>query len=140
MFEIKCGDGIDIKMFELEYSRHKELMDYLIDNTDRLDEVLDGVGYDNCYNMILFLNLCETNYIVSKLEHILITYCHQKEDEKFLDLYSKFQNGEMDDWLNDCDLTDLLMVKRCISEDKNVTLAFPEIMEALADKEKSFSF
>ena len=43
--------------------------------------------------------MCEVNYIVSKLMHVLITYCHQKEDEMFLELYGKFQAGEMDDWL-----------------------------------------
>ena len=140
MFEIRCGNDIDIKNFELEYNKNRELIDYLIDNINRLDDVLDIVGYDDCYNMILFLNMCEVNYIVSKLMHVLITYCHQKEDEMFLELYGKFQAGEMDDWLTGCNLTDLKKVERCIKEDRNVAEAFPEIVVSITDKEKSFSF
>ena len=52
MFEIRCGNDIDIKNFELEYNKNRELIDYLIDNINRLDDVLDIVGYDDCYNMI----------------------------------------------------------------------------------------
>lgn len=136
MFEIRCKKDVDIKMFEVEYNKNIGMLNYLKDNFTRLDEILDEIGYSSCFEMISFLKLCEENYMVSLLLHSLVTYCHRKEDETFLDLYSEFQNGEMESWFENCSITDLNQVKRCLLGDSVISEAFPEIVSYVFKKEK----
>ena len=139
MFDFKCSQDMDINWFEEEYNKNKDLLNYLVDNINSLDKVFDEIGYDKCLTIIKFLDLCEENYIVLMLMQSLITYCHQKEDTKFLELYMYFQNNNMDCWLEECSLEDLRMVKRCILADKMMQEAFPQIVDSILKKEHAFS-
>ena len=129
LFEIECAEGIDINYFEEEYNKNKSKIDYLVDNIHDLDKVLDEIGYDNIFNLLIFLNLCQENYIVLSLSHKLETYCHQKEDEKFLEFFSYVQDDDLDSFFENCDDSDICKLRRCFDGDKELRNAFHSVCD-----------
>ena len=137
MFEIRSADGVDINCFVNEYDKNKFTIDYLINNINDLDKILDEIGYEEIFNVLKFFSLCDENYIVLTLSHKLMTYCHQKEDEKFLEFFSYVQNDDIGNWFKECDDIDIIKLKRCFEGDRDLIDAFPS--EFLTVFEKSLS-
>ena len=111
MFEIIPNLDTDVEEFNKKYINIKEMLDDLINYLDKsereLDQAIKQYDYDSVYELIEFLKLCKKNYTVITLTMALEVYSHQLEDEAFLDLYVRIQDGTFEAWLDNCSLSDI---------------------------------
>lgn len=122
----KCMDGIDSELFEKKYSQNKNVLDYVLCNTNRLDEFMHDAGYEICNEICLFLSMCESNFVVSFLYSKFQLYCHQCEDYMFLDFYNTYQNGDIYEYISNISKTDLKILRKCFDD-----LVFPEMEDVI---------
>lgn len=122
MFDIKPKDDVDFEIFNKFYFKNRcaleDLLNYIESKND-LDEAVKRYSYDEINNVLIFLKMCKSNYVISCLELSLITYLHAKEDELFLDLCLAIQEEEIEEWLDDRTLLELKILKNCIQSDKS---------------------
>lgn len=141
MFEVTSNSEVNLEgfnnVYEINKKELKKLVNVLDENYEKLENEMTILGYDRCYQLIEFLDLCEDSSEVLRLKNILMTYCHKLEDETFLDLYMMMQNNMVDKWLQDCSLSDLYKVKRCFQNDRNLSIAFPKTFSLIIEKDKS---
>lgn len=142
MFEIIPNLDTDVEEFNKKYINIKEMLDDLINYLDKsereLDQVIKQYDYDSVYELIEFLKLCKRNYTVITLTMALEVYSHQLEDEAFLDLYVRVQNDTFNNWLDECSLSDLRKLKRCFESFDTICDIFPETVNIVLEKEKSY--
>lgn len=142
MFEIIPNLDTDVEEFNKKYINIKEMLDDLINYLDKsereLDQVIKQYDYDSVYELIEFLKLCKKNYTVITLTMTLEVYSHQLEDEAFLDLYVRIQDGTFEAWLDNCSLSDLKKLKRCFESFDTICDIFPETVNIVLEKEKSY--
>ena len=142
MFEITPNIDTDIEEFNQKYINIKEMLDDLINYLDKsereLDQAIKQYDYDSVYELIEFLKLCKKNYTVITLTMALEVYSHQLEDEAFLDLYVRIQDGTFEAWLDNCSLSDLKKLKRCFESFDTICDIFPETVNIVLEKEKSY--
>ncbi len=142
MFEIIPNLDTDVEEFNKKYINIKEMLDDLINYLDKsereLDQVIKQYDYDSVYELIEFLKLCKKNYIVITLTMALEVYSHQLEDEAFLDLYVRIQDDTFEAWLDNCSLSDLKKLKRCFESFDTICDIFPETVNIVLEKEKSY--
>lgn len=142
MFEIAPDLETNIEEFNKKYINIKEMLDDLINYLDKsereLDQVIKQYDYDSVYELIEFLKLCKKNYIVITLTMALEVYSHQLEDEAFLDLYVRIQDDTFEAWLDNCSLSDLKKLKRCFESFDTICDIFPETVNIVLEKEKSY--
>ena len=142
MFEIIPNLDTDVEEFNKKYINIKEMLDDLINYLDRsereLDQAIKQYDYDSVYELIEFLKLCKRNYTVITLTMALEVYSHQLEDEAFLDLYVRIQDDTFEAWLDNCSLSDLKKLKRCFESFDTICDIFPETVNIVLEKEKSY--
>lgn len=142
MFEIIPNLDTDVEEFNKKYINIKEMLDDLINYLDKsereLDQAIKQYDYDSVYELIEFLKLCKKNYIVITLTMALEVYSHQLEDEAFLDLYVRIQDDTFEAWLDNCSLSDLKKLKRCFESFDTICDIFPETVNIVLEKEKSY--
>ena len=142
MFEIIPNLDTDVEEFNKKYINIKEMLDDLINYLDKsekeLDQAIKQYDYDSVYELIEFLKLCKKNYTVITLTMALEVYSHQLEDEAFLDLYVRVQNDTFNNWLDECSLSDLRKLKRCFESFDTICDIFPETVNIVLEKEKSY--
>ena len=142
MFEIAPDLETNIEEFNKKYINIKEMLDDLINYLDKsekeLDQAIKQYDYDSVYELIEFLKLCKKNYTVITLTMALEVYSHQLEDEAFLDLYVRVQNDTFNNWLDECSLSDLRKLKRCFESFDTICDIFPETVNIVLEKEKSY--
>ena len=142
MFEITPNLDTNIEEFNQKYINIKEMLDDLINYLDKsereLDQAIKQYDYDSVYELIEFLKLCKKNYTVITLTMALEVYSHQLEDEAFLDLYVRVQNDTFNNWLDECSLSDLKKLKRCFESFDTICDIFPETVNIVLEKEKSY--
>ena len=142
MFEIAPDLETNIEDFNKKYINIKEMLDDLINYLDKsereLDQAIKQYDYDSVYELIEFLKLCKKNYTVITLTMALEVYSHQLEDEAFLDLYVRVQNDTFNNWLDECSLSDLRKLKRCFESFDTICDIFPETVNIVLEKEKSY--
>lgn len=142
MFEIAPDLETNIEEFNKKYINIKEMLDDLINYLDKsekeLDQAIKQYDYDSVYELIEFLKLCKKNYIVITLTMALEVYSHQLEDEAFLDLYVRIQDDTFEAWLDNCSLSDLKKLKRCFESFDTICDIFPETVNIVLEKEKSY--
>lgn len=142
MFEIIPNLDTDVEEFNKKYINIKEMLDDLINYLDKsereLDQAIKQYDYDSVYELIEFLKLCKKNYTVITLTMALEVYSHQLEDEAFLDLYVRIQDGTFEAWLDNCSLSDLKKLKRCFESFDTICDIFPETVNIVLEKEKSY--
>ena len=142
MFEIASDLETNIEEFNKKYINIKEMLDDLINYLDKsereLDQAIKQYDYDSVYELIEFLKLCKRNYTVITLTMALEVYSHQLEDEAFLDLYVRVQNDTFNNWLDECSLSDLRKLKRCFESFDTICDIFPETVNIVLEKEKSY--
>lgn len=142
MFEIAPDLETNIEDFNKKYINIKEMLDDLINYLDKsereLDQAIKQYDYDSVYELIEFLKLCKRNYTVITLTMALEVYSHQLEDEAFLDLYVRVQNDTFNNWLDECSLSDLRKLKRCFESFDTICDIFPETVNIVLEKEKSY--
>lgn len=142
MFEIASDLETNIEDFNKKYINIKEMLDDLINYLDKsereLDQAIKQYDYDSVYELIEFLKLCKRNYTVITLTMALEVYSHQLEDEAFLDLYVRVQNDTFNNWLDECSLSDLRKLKRCFESFDTICDIFPETVNIVLEKEKSY--
>ena len=115
-----------------------DLINYLDKSERELDQAIKQYDYDSVYELIEFLKLCKKNYTVITLTMALEVYSHQLEDEAFLDLYVRVQNDTFNNWLDECSLSDLRKLKRCFESFDTICDIFPETVNIVLEKEKSY--
>ena len=142
MFEIILNVDTDVEEFNKKYINIKEMLDdliYYLDKSEReLDQAIKQYDYDSVYELIEFLKLCKKNYTVITLTMALEVYSHQLEDEAFLDLYVRIQDDTFEAWLDNCSLSDLKKLKRCFESFDTICDIFPETVNIVLEKEKSY--
>ena len=142
MFEITPDLETNIEEFNKKYINIKEMLDDLINYLDKsereLDQAIKQYDYDSVYELIEFLKLCKRNYTVITLTMALEVYSHQLEDEAFLDLYVRIQDDTFEAWLDNCSLSDLKKLKRCFESFDTICDIFPETVNIVLEKEKSY--
>lgn len=142
MFEIAPDLETNIEDFNKKYINIKEMLDDLINYLDKsereLDQAIKQYDYDSVYELIEFLKLCKKNYTVITLTMALEVYSHQLEDEAFLDLYVRIQDNTFEAWLDNCSLSDLKKLKRCFESFDTICDIFPETVNIVLEKEKSY--
>ncbi|CCY46163.1 unknown [Firmicutes bacterium CAG:822] len=142
MFEIAPDLETNIEEFNKKYINIKEMLDDLINYLDKsereLDQAIKQYDYDSVYELIEFLKLCKKNYTVITLTMVLEVYSHQLEDEAFLDLYVRIQDDTFEAWLDNCSLSDLKKLKRCFESFATICDIFPETVNIVLEKEKSY--
>ena len=142
MFEIAPDLETNIEDFNKKYINIKEMLDDLINYLDKsereLDQAIKQYDYDSVYELIEFLKLCKRNYTVITLTMALEVYSHQLGDEAFLDLYVRVQNDTFNNWLDECSLSDLRKLKRCFESFDTICDIFPETVNIVLEKEKSY--
>ena len=142
MFEITPNLDTNIEEFNQKYINIKEMLDDLINYLDKsereLDQAIKQYDYDSVYELIEFLKLCKKNYTVITLTMALEVYSHQLEDEAFLDLYVRIQDDTFEAWLDNCSLSDLKKLKRCFESFDTICDIFPETVNIVLEKEKSY--
>lgn len=142
MFEIAPDLETNIEEFNKKYINIKEMLDDLINYLDKsereLDQAIKQYDYDSVYELIEFLKLCKKNYTVITLTMALEVYSHQLEDEAFLDLYVRIQDDTFEAWLDNCSLSDLKKLKRCFESFDTICDIFPETVNIVLEKEKSY--
>ena len=142
MFEITPDLETNIEEFNKKYINIKEMLDDLINYLDKsereLDQAIKQYDYDSVYELIEFLKLCKKNYTVITLTMALEVYSHQLEDEAFLDLYVRIQDDTFEAWLDNCSLSDLKKLKRCFESFDTICDIFPETVNIVLEKEKSY--
>lgn len=142
MFEIIPNLDTDVEEFNKKYINIKEMLDDLINYLDKsereLDQAIKQYDYDSVYELIEFLKLCKKNYTVITLTMALEVYSHQLEDEAFLDLYVRIQDDTFEAWLDNCSLSDLKKLKRCFESFDTICDIFPETVNIVLEKEKSY--
>lgn len=142
MFEITPNLDTNIEEFNQKYINIKEMLDDLINYLDKsereLDQAIKQYDYDSVYELIEFLKLCKKNYTVITLTMALEVYSHQLEDEAFLDLYVRIQDDTFEAWLDSCSLSDLKKLKRCFESFDTICDIFPETVNIVLEKEKSY--
>lgn len=142
MFEIIPNLDTDVEEFNKKYINIKEMLDdliYYLDKSEReLDQAIKQYDYDSVYELIEFLKLCKKNYTVITLTMALEVYSHQLEDEAFLDLYVRIQDDTFEAWLDNCSLSDLKKLKRCFESFDTICDIFPETVNIVLEKEKSY--
>ena len=142
MFEITPNLDTNIEEFNQKYINVKEMLDDLINYLDKsereLDQAIKQYDYDSVYELIEFLKLCKKNYTVITLTMALEVYSHQLEDEAFLDLYVRIQDDTFEAWLDNCSLSDLKKLKRCFESFDTICDIFPETVNIVLEKEKSY--
>lgn len=142
MFEIAPDLETNIEDFNKKYINIKEMLDDLINYLDKsereLDQAIKQYDYDSVYELIEFLKLCKKNYTVITLTMALEVYSHQLEDEAFLDLYVRIQDDTFEAWLDNCSLSDLKKLKRCFESFDTICDIFPETVNIVLEKEKSY--
>ena len=142
MFEIIPNLDTDVEEFNKKYINIKEMLDDLINYLDKsereLDQAIKQYDYDSVYELIEFLKLCKKNYTVITLTMALEVYSHQLEDEAFLDLYVRIQDDTFEAWLDNCSLSDLKKLKRCFESFDTICDVFPETVNIVLEKEKSY--
>lgn len=142
MFEIIPNLDTDVEEFNKKHINIKEMLDDLINYLDKsereLDQAIKQYDYDSVYELIEFLKLCKKNYTVITLTMALEVYSHQLEDEAFLDLYVRIQDDTFEAWLDNCSLSDLKKLKRCFESFDTICDIFPETVNIVLEKEKSY--
>ena len=142
MFGIEPKIDVNLEEFNKQYINVKEMLNDLIDYLDKSERELDlaikQYNYDSVYELLDFLKLCKSNYTTVNLRMALEVYCHQLEDEAFLDLYVRVQDDTFNDWLNNCSLSDLKKLKRSFQDFDNAYDIFPEVTSLVLEKEKNY--
>lgn len=142
MFEIEPNLDINLEEFNKKYINVKEMLDDLINYIDKgeskLSQAIKQYGYESAYELLDFLKLCKKNYTVIILTRALEVYCHQLEDEAFLDLYSRVQDETFDSWLEDSSLTELRKLKKSFQDFNDVYEIFPDVVSLVLEKEKNY--
>lgn len=142
MFEIKPKLDTDLEEFNEKYVNVKAMIDDLISCLDKseskLDKAIKKYDYDKAYELLDFLCLCTNNYTVVSLMIALEAYCHQLEDEAFLNFYSAVQCEDFDSWLNSSSLSDLKKLKRCFQNFDGLYEIFPKEADLIIEKEKTY--
>lgn len=140
MFGIISNENIDTELFNEMYEENQSMIDELVfymDKSDKLLEVkIDEFGYDKARKLLEFLSNCEVNYTTVNLISSLEGYCEKKEDEAFLDLYMAIQNGSIEEWMKECDLTKINMLYKNFQDDQVISLIFPDMVSYVSLKEK----
>lgn len=141
MFDIKPLDSADISNFNDFYEKNKDVIDRLIisclESDNVLEEVIKELGYDNALELVNFFKECESNYMVINLSAALETYCYNKENEAFLDLYMAISDGRIDSFLASCDLTMINMLSNNFKDDEVMSLIFPDMRSYILEREKN---
>ena len=142
MFGIEPKIDVNLEEFNKQYINVKEMLNDLIDYLDKsereLDQAIKQYDYDSVYELLDFLKLCKSNYTTVNLRMALEVYCHQLEDEAFLDLYVRVQDDTFEAWLDNCSLSDLKKLKRCFESFATICDIFPETVNIVLEKEKSY--
>ena len=142
MFGITPNLDTNIEEFNQKYINVKEMLDDLMNYLDKsekeLDRAIKKYDYDSVYELLDFLKLCKRNYTVVTLTMALELYSHQLEDEAFLDLYVRIQDDTFEAWLDNCSLSDLKKLKRCFESFDTICDIFPETVNIVLEKEKSY--
>ena len=63
-----------------------------------------------------------------------MVYCHQREDEAFLDLYMANQDDTLDEFIKNADEVTLHKILRCFENDKNLLEMFEEVNSKIVNK------
>lgn len=140
MFGIISNGKLDSELFNEMYAENKEIIDnlvfYIDNNSKLLDVKIDEVGYDKAQELRQFLNACELNYTTINLIASLEAYSEKKEDEFFLDLYMAIQDGNIDEFLENCDMTEMRTLYTKIKSDETLSVLLPDIEAYVLEREK----
>lgn len=137
MLEINPKKNIDIVYFNEKLVEFETLIDEFLEvlnDGSALDKKLKSLDYQIALDLLNFFELCEKNYALNILSNAIMIYCHQREDEAFLDLYMANQDDTLDEFIKNADEVTLHKILRCFENDKNLLEMFEEVNSKIVNK------